>query len=187
MSEQILSGIEQVRRRWFWYLLLGISLIIFGLMALADPFVYSMASVVIIGWLIIFSGLAQALMAFRVRNWSGFFLHLMGGVLEIIIGLLTVAAPASAAITVTLLLAVYLLVSGLFRLIATLLLRYPAAGWGVFGALVSFLLGLALWRQWPESGLTFIGICIGITLLLHGISWVAFALGIRKVAPATTG
>jgi uncharacterized membrane protein HdeD (DUF308 family) len=181
MPAQLLVGLDEIRGRWGWYLIFGIVLLALGVMAIGQAFATSIASMSILGWLVILSGLVQGLLAFRVRNWSGFFLHLMGGVLEIIVGLLIVAAPVSAALAVTLLLAVYLLVGGMFRMIAVLLLRFPGSGWGVFGGLISFLLGLALWQQWPASGLLFVGTCVGIALLLHGSSWIAFALSLRKL------
>ena len=66
-------------------------------------------------------------------------------------------------------------------MIAALLLRFPGSAWAVLGGLISFLLGLALWRQWPMSGLWFIGTCVGVALLLHGASWIGFALSLRKI------
>ena len=181
MPAQLLVGLDEIRSRWGWYLVTGIILSIIGVAAIGQSFAASIASMTLIGWLVILSGLVQAMLAFRVRIWSGFFLQLMGGVLEVIVGLLIVAAPASAAIAVTLLLAVYLLVSGLFRTIAVLLLRFPGSGTGVLGGLISFLLGLALWHQWPMVGLIFIGTCVGVALILHGASWISFALTLRKL------
>jgi uncharacterized membrane protein HdeD (DUF308 family) len=181
MPAQLLVGLDEIRSRWGWYLITGVILSIIGVAAIVQSFAASIASMTLLGWLVILSGLVQAMLAFRVRIWSGFFLHLMGGVLEVIVGLLIVAAPASAAIAVTLLLAVYLLVSGLFRTIAVLLLRFPGSGTGVLGGLISFLLGLALWHQWPMVGLIFIGTCVGVALILHGASWISFALTLRKL------
>jgi uncharacterized membrane protein HdeD (DUF308 family) len=181
MPAQLLVGLDEIRSRWGWYLIFGIALFVLGVAAIVQAFVASIASMTLLGWLIVLSGLAQALIAFRVRNWSGFFLHLLGGVLEVVVGLLIVAAPVSAAIAVTLLLAVYLLVEGLFRMIAVLLLRFPGSGMAVLGGLISFLLGLALWQQWPLSGLIFIGSCVGVALILHGASWISFALNLRKL------
>lgn len=186
MSAQLLVGLEEIRSKWGWYLIFGIVLVVIGIMAIGQAFVASLASMSLLGWLIIVSGLVQALLALRVRNWSGFFLHLLGGVLEIVVGFLIVAAPLSAAIALTLLLAVYLLVGGLFRMIATLIIRFPGSGWGVLGGLISFLLGLALWQQWPASGLIFVGTCVGVALILHGASWIAFALGIRRLPKLVT-
>jgi uncharacterized membrane protein HdeD (DUF308 family) len=181
MTVQLLVGLEEIRRRWFLYLLVGLVLLVLGIVAVVEAFAASLTTVVIFGWLLIFSGLTQAILAAFVRQWSGFFLHLLGGILEIVVGVLVVGAPVDAALGLTLLLAVYLLVGGLFRMIAALLLRFPGSAWAVLGGLISFLLGLALWRQWPMSGLWFIGTCVGIALLLHGASWIAFALSLRKI------
>ncbi len=181
MHGQLLVGLEEIRGRWFLYFLFGLVLVALGVIAVVQSFASTLASVVIFGWLLIFSGLSQAILAFWVRQWSGFFLHLLGGVLEIVIGVLGVGAPIAAAAGVTLLLAVFLLVGGLFRMITALLLRFPGSAWSVLGGFISFLLGLALWRQWPMSGFWFIGICVGTALWMHGASWLAFALSMRRI------
>ena len=178
---KLLVGLDEIRGRWGWYLILGVALMILGFFAIGQAMATSIASIVLLGWCLAASGLVQGILAFPVRNWSGFFLHLMGGVLEIVVGLLIVAAPASAALAVTLLIAVYLLVGGLFRMVADLLLRFPGWSIGVLGGAISFLLGLALWQQFPLSGLIFIGTCVGVALLLHGAGWIAFALKLRKL------
>lgn len=185
-------GLEEVRRHWGLHLALGILLCLLGVVAIAYAVAASLVSVLFLGWLLVGSGLFQAILVLRVQSWSGFFLHLLAGVLEIVVGVLLVSAPAEAALALTLLLAVYLLVGGLFRAIAALYLGFPGAGWSVVGGLLSFLLGLALWRQWPISGLWFIGACVGVDLLLHGAAWIAFALNARRLpvsplAPAEAG
>ena len=103
MTGQLLVGLEGIRKRWFLYLLLGLILLALGGIAIMQSFAASLASVLILGWLLILSGLTQALLAFWVRQWSGFFLHLLGGVLEIVVGVLVVGAPVSAALGLTLL------------------------------------------------------------------------------------
>ncbi len=174
-------GLEEVRRHWGSHLALGILLCILGLVAVAYAVSASLVSVLFLGWLLVGSGLFQAILVFRVQRWSGFFLHLLAGVLEVVVGVLLVSAPAETALALTLLLAVYLLVGGSFRAIAALYLGFPGAGWSVVGGLLSFLLGLALWRQWPLSGLWFIGVCVGSDLLVHGVAWIAFALNARRL------
>jgi len=48
--------------------------------------------------------------------------------------------------------------------------------------LVTFTLGCLLWSQWPVSGLWFIGFCVGIDMIFHGLAWITLGLGARKVA-----
>ena len=181
MSERLLVGLEEVRRHWAWHLALGALLLVLGVVAIGYAVATSLVSVLFFGWLLVVGGLVQGVLAFRVQSWSGFFLHLLAALLEIIVGLLVVSAPAKAAAGLTLLLAAYLLVGGLFRTLTAVAVGFPGAGWTVLGGMISFLLGLAIWRQWPVSGLWFIGACIGVDLFLHGAAWIAFALKLRQL------
>lgn len=180
MARQPLIGWDEVRRHWFLHFALGVLLVVLGLTAIGRAFTATLISILFFGWLLVGSGLLQGITAFQVQSWNGFFLHLLGGLLEVIVGVLVVAAPAESAVGLTLLLAVYLLVGGLFRTTAALWLAYPGSGWAAFGGLISFLLGLAIWRHWPISGLWFLGTCVGIDLLLHGAAWIAFGLNVRR-------
>ena len=40
-----------------------------------------------------------------------------------------------------------------------------------------------LWMESPESGLWFIGMCIGIDMLFHGWGWIMLALAARAAGP----
>lgn len=181
MSTYPLVASHEIRSRWGRYLLLGIALLGLGTLALTHTVAASILSITFLGWIVIFSGIAQAILAFRGRDWSGFYLNLLGGILEMVVGTLIVGAPANSALGVTLLLAVYLLVGSLFRIVCALLLGLPAAEWTILGGLITFLMGLGLWRQWPLSGSVFLGVCVGVAMILHGVSWVAFALRLRRL------
>lgn len=181
MAERLLAGLEEVRRHWGWHLALGTLLLVLGLVAIAYAVTTSLVSVLFFGWMLVVSGVVQGILAFRVQHWSGFFLHLLAALLEIIVGVLVISGPTQAAVGLTLLLAAYLLVGGLFRTLTALVVTLPGAGWTVLGGVISFLLGLAIWRQWPFSGLWFIGTCIGVDLVLHGAAWIVFALKARRL------
>jgi uncharacterized membrane protein HdeD (DUF308 family) len=185
LANGLAAGLEQVRRNWGWYLVLGVLLIVLGAVAIGYPLTSSLATVVFFGWLLIISGVAQGIMAFQVRSWGGFFLHLLAGLLEVVVGALVLRTPLDATLVFTLLFAAYLLVGGLFRMIAALALGFPGSGWLALGGLISTLLGLALWWQWPSSGLWFIGTCIGVDLILHGASWIALAFTARRLPVLT--
>jgi uncharacterized membrane protein HdeD (DUF308 family) len=176
-----LENLVQVRRHWRLHLALGVLLVALGGVALANAFLSAAGSALMFGWLLIASGVLQALLASQVQSWTGFSLHVLGGILEIVVGLLVIGAPGSSLLMITLLVAVYLLVGGLFRVITGLSLDIPCGGWAALGGLLSFLLGLAIWRQGPASGLWFIGTCVGLDLIFHGAVWVVFALDVHRV------
>jgi uncharacterized membrane protein HdeD (DUF308 family) len=170
---------EELRHKWGWFLALGIVLLFLGIVAVALTPVATLAAVLVLGWLMVFSGVAEAVHAFQVHRWGGFFLHLIGGVLGILIGLLIVTHPGAGALAWTLLFASFFTVIGLFRLITAIWLRTPNWGWAAFDGAITLLLGVILWAEWPWSGLWFLGLSVGISMILRGWSSVMLAIAIR--------
>jgi uncharacterized membrane protein HdeD (DUF308 family) len=124
----------------------------------------------------------ELIQTFRVRRWGGIFLHLIGGTLGILIGPLVVTRPVVGALAWTLLFASFFTVIGTFRVIAAIRLKFPNWGWAVFDGVVTLVLGILLWAEWPWSGIWFIGFAVGISLVLRGWSYVMFALAIHSLA-----
>ena len=179
-TERALENLVQVRRHWRLHFALGVLLITLGSSALANALLSAAGSPLIFGWLLVASGVLQALLAFQVQNWSGFSLHVLGATLEIVVGLLIIGVPDGGMLLMTLLVTVYLLVGGLFRVITGLSIDIPCGGWAALGGLVSFLLGLAIWRQGTTAGVWFLGLCVGLDLTFHGAVWVLFAIDVHR-------
>lgn len=179
-------GLEDLRHKWGWFLALGIAQIVLGVIALGMIPIATLATVMVLGWLMVLSGLVEAVHGFQVRGWSGMFLHLAGGVLGVLIGLLIVTHPVAGALAWTLLFASFFTVIGLFRLIGAIRLKFPNWGWAAFDGAITLVLGIMLWAGWPGSGFWFLGMAIGISLVLRGWSYVMLALTVRGLAaPAT--
>jgi uncharacterized membrane protein HdeD (DUF308 family) len=181
IAHAVLTGIEQVRRNWGWFLALGIALILLGAAALVAVGLTTLATVLFIGWLVLFGGIFEVVAAFWARQWSGFFLHLLTGFLYVVVGVLMLGHPVAAAAGLTLVLSALFLTGGVFRIVAAAMLRYPNWGWSVLDGIVSLILGVLIWAEWPSSALWVIGTFVGIILILRGWSWVMFALAVRKL------
>jgi uncharacterized membrane protein HdeD (DUF308 family) len=178
-AHPLLVGIDEVRRNWGWFLVLGISLVVLGVFAISWSLLATIASVLLFGWLLVISGVLEVASSIWARRWTGFFLHLLAGVLDVVVGLLIVTHPVAAAAALTLLLAAFFLVSGAYRIATAVALRFPNWGWALLGGVVTVLLGAMLWGEWPETALWFIGLCVCIELLFRGWTWVMFALTVR--------
>jgi uncharacterized membrane protein HdeD (DUF308 family) len=178
-AHPLLVGIDEVRRNWGWFLVLGISLVVLGVFAISWSLLTTIASVLLFGWLLVISGVLEVASSIWARRWTGFFLHLLAGVLDVVVGLLIVTHPVAAAAALTLLLAAFFLVSGAYRIATAVALRFPNWGWALLGGVVTVLLGAMLWGEWPETALWFIGLCVGIELLFRGWTWVMFALTVH--------
>jgi uncharacterized membrane protein HdeD (DUF308 family) len=172
--------LEAIRAHWVWFLALGIILIIVGTIAVGMPFVASLATAVTLGSLLLFGGAAQLVGAFWTRDWSGFFLSLLMGVLYVVLGMMFVRHPTDAVVAMTLFLACALMVGGLFRIIGSLMYQFPHWGWTLVGGVVNLALGIMVWLQWPEASLWVIGLFVGIDLIFTGWTWVMLALAVRK-------
>lgn len=177
-----LLSLEPLQRRWGWFFAFGLGLIVLGVAALAFMPAATLGSVLALGWLMFLGGVIEAVYAFHTRSWGGVLLHLLAAVLGILVGLLIVTHPVVGALGWTLLFASYFTVMGLFRTIAAIHLRYQVWGWAVFDGLVTLALGFLLWAAWPVSALWFLGLALGITLILRGWTTVMFALAVRAFA-----
>lgn len=179
----VLVGLHELRHKWGWFLALGIAMIVLGIVALAMIPVASLAAVLVLGWLMVLSGIVEAVHAFQVRGWGGMFLHLIAGIAGVLIGLLVVTHPVAGALAWTLLFASFFTVVGLFRVVGAIRLKFPHWGWAVFDGSVTLLLGILLWAEWPWSGVWFLGLAVGISLLLRGWSNVMLAPAVRSLVP----
>jgi uncharacterized membrane protein HdeD (DUF308 family) len=182
-----LTGVGELKRSWGWFLALGIVLIVLGTIALGSALVMTIASVFFFGWLMIIAGVMEAVHAFWRKRWAGFFLDLLTGILYVVVGWMMVTNPKESALLLTLIIAMFLLFEGVFRIVVALSARYPHWGWVLLNGVISLVLGLMIWRQWPYSGLWVIGLFVGIEMLFNGWSLVMLSLASRRLpeeAPA---
>ena len=118
--------------------------------------------------------------AILARAWDGFFLFLLLAILYAVAGLPMLRHPWIAGEDLTLMLAVLFLIVGLFRIAVAVLDRVPSRGWILFNGVVTVLLGVAIWQQWPDSGLWAVGMLVGIELIVNGVAWSVLSVGVRK-------
>ena len=166
----------RLRRSWVWFLILGVVLIAAGSLAIAAAFVTTMASIVLFGILLLAGGAVQLINAFLARTWKGFVLHLFAGLLYLVVGLLMVEHPVQAAEGLTLMLATAFLLGGAVRIVYALIHSFAGRNWIVMNVFISLILGIAIWRQLPESSLWVIGLFIGVDLIINGWLWVMLGL-----------
>jgi uncharacterized membrane protein HdeD (DUF308 family) len=176
-----------LRRNWGWFLALGILEIILGTIAIGASVIATVVTVVFFGWLLLVGGGLSAVHAFWRKQWRGFFLDLATGILYIVAGFFMVAEPAAAAVSLTLLIAMFLLIGGIFRIVVALTGHLEHWGWVLLNGVITAGLGILIWRQWPLSGLWVIGLFVGIEMIFYGWSLVMLSLMAKgAVVPAGT-
>jgi uncharacterized membrane protein HdeD (DUF308 family) len=173
--------LDALRGNWFWFVLLGVALVVLGTVALGSVVITSLAAAAVIGVLLLLGGVAECVGAFWCRGWSGFFLELLSGVLSVVVGLLFLRAPVGALASLTLLVACFLMAGGLFKVVGALSYRFAAWGWALAGGVIDLILGVMIWREWPASALWVIGLYVGVNLIFRGFNWVALGMALRAL------
>ena len=109
VSQMRAFDVEPLKKRWMWFVGLGIVLIVLGVIALGASVFVTLASMLLIGWLLIGGGILEVIHAFACKEWSGFFIDLLTGLLYVAVGFMIVANPEISAISLTLLIALFLI------------------------------------------------------------------------------
>jgi uncharacterized membrane protein HdeD (DUF308 family) len=165
-----------------WVIFAGIVMLIAGALAVAYEVTATVASVIAFGWLLMAAGFIQIVHAVQVRTWSGFLLYLLDGIIRTVVGTMLVLYPTAGAEAITLLLAVYFIVAGTFRMFGSAILMFPSWGWSVASGVISIALGIMLGMQWPSSSTWFIGLAVGIDLMLYGWALLMFGAAVKRVS-----
>jgi uncharacterized membrane protein HdeD (DUF308 family) len=171
------------RISWGWFVALGIAQLVLGVVAWFEVIAFTIAGVIFIGALLLVAGILQIIHAFMDREWRSFLLHLLAGVLYVVAGVLLMAEPLEGAVAITILVSAALIVGGIFRIVIGVQHR-AMPGWVlmIVSGVVSVVVGIMLWAMLPWSGLWVVGTLIAVELIVQGICWLQFGLGLRRTA-----
>lgn len=164
-------------------LVLGIILIFVGLGAISVPLIATLAVELVIGWVLLVSGIMQAIYSFWSQAWGRFFLRLLSGLLYLAVGILLLVYPLQGVLTITLLLTILFIVEGLCKIVASIAnSSMPNWGWTFFSGILALIIGGLIWGNWPSSAVWAIGLLVGINILFRGWAMIiiATAAGSRR-------
>lgn len=158
----------------------GIIILLMGIFAMGSPFIAGVSLAIAVGFTLIIGGFGQ--LAFALKARAGLFSIILA-ILTVIAGGYMVSNPGVALATMTMVLAIYLVISGVFEVMMAFQVK-PVKGWGwaLFSGAVSVLLGAMIWSQFPVSGVWTVGMLIGIKLFFSGWTLLMFGLTARSVA-----
>jgi uncharacterized membrane protein HdeD (DUF308 family) len=179
MAQQTPSGI--VRSASTLSILWGVSLIILGMLAVGSPFIAAVAVNVVIAWLIVFAGAVHLTVAFHTREAGSLIWRLLVGLAYVFFGVYLLARPALGVASLTLVLASLFLVEGVLNVILFFRIRsLQGSSWVLIDGIITLLLGLMIYAQWPSSSLWAIGTLVGVSMIISGVTRVMLSLAVRK-------
>lgn len=185
------NGIEQadqdmlstIKRHAGLGMALGIGIVVAGVLAVISPFIAGLSVTIAVGVLLVVSGFSRLFLAFKMGSFGRGLLMFVLGALTLVAGGYLVARPGMGLATLTLVLAAYLFVEGVFEIIYAFRLR-PIKGWGwtLFSGVAAVVLGIMIWRQFPVSGMWAVGTIAGIHMVFAGSSMASLSRAARNAA-----
>jgi uncharacterized membrane protein HdeD (DUF308 family) len=169
----------EISRYRGWYIFESILFILMGLAAVALPGVTTLAVDGIVGALLLLAGamrIANGLRFSRGRGW-----RLISGAIFAAAGGTMLFWPLAGIAAISTVLGVLLLAEGMFDILMALAYR-PAFRWGalLLSGIVSLFLGFFIFAGFPVSGMIFLAIAIGVSMLFYGFSLLMLALGVAQ-------
>lgn len=167
-------------RRWF--MIEGVVLILLGVAALLLPLTAGVFAGVLLGWMLIVSGLVGLLATWRARAHMQLSWSLASAVVAILAGLLIAFRPLAGAVAITLLISAYLFVDGVSHLGLGMDQRKRAAprwAWVLAIGVLDILLSVALVLMGPVVDSVLVGIVAGVDLVIGGIVLIGLGRGVE--------
>jgi uncharacterized membrane protein HdeD (DUF308 family) len=176
---------NSLHAHWRLFLTEGIVLLILGVLAIVVPQVATVAAEVLIGWLVLVSGIVGMIATLRMRNAPGFWWSMLSAVLGIVAGIVLLRWPLSGALSLTLILTVFLVIEGVTSILFALEHKRELSGrWAMMllSGIIDLLLAGLIFTGFPGTAAWAIGLLVGINLVFGGAALIAMALHARNPA-----
>jgi uncharacterized membrane protein HdeD (DUF308 family) len=164
-----------------WLLITGIGLVVLGVAAVSAPAIAGEAVVYLIGGVLTLTGLLQVWAGLREESGLRKISTATQGALVGIAGIAVLAHPFYGLAALSLVLAIYFLSVGLWRIVTSFAYR-PATGWLalLLSGVIALVLAWMIWSQWPVSGMWAVGILVGVDLISTGLALIVLAITLRQ-------
>ena len=161
---------------------MGIVLLLVGMVAIAVPFIAGIAASVVFGWLLLIAAIAHLVYAWSERRARAILWQVLIGIAYLAASLYMLLLPVAGVVTLTLVVAFYILAEGAFAVVLFFRLRrLRGAGWFLANGIISLLLGGMILIYWPLSSLWAVGTLMGISLLLGGIARITLPMSLPQI------
>ena len=174
-----------LRAHWGLFLFQGVVMVILGCLAIAEPFIATIAVDIYIGWLFLISGLIGLIAMFAAPNVPAFLWTLLTAALSTAVGVMLLWKPEQGAVSLTIVLTAFFVVEGIFQIVASFTYRdvVPGSwGWMLMSGICDLILAAIIVFAWPTSAVWTLGLLAGISLLTSGIAIVVTAIEARSFA-----
>lgn len=163
-----------------WSITLSVFLIIAGLIAILLPPIMGLGVTLYIGWLLVLSGITHFFFAWKSHTAGAVLWEILVGLVYLVAGGYLILHPLAGLLSLTLFLAIYLIIEGVIEIILAFQITRSGRAWMILEGVVTLILAIMIWRTWPFSTIWAIGTLVGISMLFSGISRLMFSLACRR-------
>ena len=174
---------QAVKAHWKAFLFDGVLLAVLGIAALILPPLASLAITIFLGWMFLISGIGGLIVTYWARSTLGFWWSLISAALAVFAGMLLLARPMQAVLTLTIVLGAYFLAEGVATIMYALEHRRQLSGrwsWLLISGLVDIAISFMVITGLPSTAEWAIGVLVGINLLFGGATLIGMALAARN-------
>src|SRR5258708_1108638 len=177
------TPVEMVRHASTLSILWGVLLIVFGMVGIGSPLLAAVAVNALVAWLIVLAGVVHLMLSFGVHGAGSMIWKVLVGIAYLCFGGYLLFHPVLGVATLTLLLASLFLIEGILNIILYVKIRpIHGSSWLLIDGIITLLLGLMIYMQWPSSSAWAIGTLVGISMIFSGVARVMMSLAVRKAA-----
>jgi len=176
------SMTADVHKATTWSIVLSVMMIAAGVLAICVPVIAGVTATLIVGWLLIFSGLLHLAFAFRAGRAGAVLWEILLGIVYGAIGFYLLASPGAGLASLTLAIAIYLLIEGVLEFVLSFQLRpAPGSGWLLVDGIITLVLAVMIWSTWPSSAVWVVGTLVGISMFFSGITRLMVSMAVRRI------
>ncbi len=132
------------------------------------------------GMFLLLLGIIGCLEAFFAKEQREVVQNLHVGVLEMVVGGLTVLSISGTVSRLSIMIAAFLMIKGIIRIAFVNKLKLPHKVSTAIGGIVSLLLGILVFKEWPTAEGWFVSFCLNVEIAFRGWAVISFALWVKK-------
>lgn len=161
--------------RTLW-LVVGIISILGGIFAFFNPLSATFAAEQLAGFTFLLVGILQFIALFRAHSTTGKVLAAIGGVLGVLIGIELLQNPLQGILTLTMVVAILFMATGIVRVVVAFGLRKTVAFIPLLiSGLISIALAIMIFSGYPQSATYMLGVLLAVELISNGISLIMYS------------
>jgi uncharacterized membrane protein HdeD (DUF308 family) len=171
-----------LHQHWVLFLVEGVVLLVLGALAVVLAPLATLAVTIVLGWLLLASGIMGLITTFWMRQAPGFWWALLSALLGIAVGIMLLAAPLRGALSLTIVLVAFFIVEG----VATIMYAFDHRrqlsgrwGWMLVSGVIDLILGAMIYGGLPSTAAWAVGLLVGINMVFGGTALIGMALAAR--------